>query len=108
MIRIASNCITNVDLRDTWMNMSSPEYDLLDYHILYSQLLDSQAIEAAFICKLDDSRSFHRVLKCSSLLEVISVKILDDNLRPLWFPRHTICRLGLSISPHRNTEFCDY
>ena len=96
--------MSSSDLRDAWMNFTAPEYGLMDYHILYSQILDPASIETCFISKMDDSRSFHRVLRCSNLLENISVKILDDNLRPLYFERHTIVRLGLCIQPHRPEE----
>ena len=86
------------------MNFTAPEYDLLDFHILYSQILDPASIETTFISKMDDSKSFQRVLRCSNLLQRIRFKILDDNLRPLYFPRQTIVRLGLCISPHKQED----
>ena len=100
MLRIASDVISDVDLRDGWLGYGAPEEDLQNYHILYSQVLDQGSIESEFISKTDDTKSFHRVLKCNNLLQTIKLRLIDDNLRALSFERHTICRLGLCIFPN--------
>ena len=103
LLRVATNLISSSEIRDFWLSdMGGPEdSDLYQFHVIYSQLIDNHAIENKFICKPDEAKSPHRMIRSINVLQSIKIKLIDENARIVQFPPKTTCRLGLTMTPYR-------
>ena len=94
IIYVATDAVT-AQTRDFWLH-STP---YKDFHLIYNQTLDDQGIDHRIICKPGNDTVFYKIQRVNSILERISIKILDENFRLVLFPQKTYTRIALIIKP---------
>ena len=96
LIRIATDLLSFSQIKDNWLNQS----EFSEYHVLFTQILDTATIESRFIAKNDDGTTFHRMLRSHNIINAINILLVDENSQLINFPRHSIVHLGLSLTPY--------
>ena len=106
LVRLCSDVISHSEIRDFWISeMGSAENsDLYQFHVIYSHLIDQAAVDNRFLCKPDEVKSPHRMVRSSNILNSIRLKLIDEHAKVLYFPKSTVCRVGLTMSPYRSPE----
>ena len=94
MIFVATDTVT-AQTRDFWLD-STP---YKNFHLIYSQIIDDQTISTRILCKTGIDTVFYKIQRVNSILERISIKILDENFRLVLFPQKTYTRIALIIKP---------
>ena len=95
LVHIATNLLCHSETRDQWL-VGSP-YE--SFHVIYTQLLDSECLQSRFIAKSDTGQRAHKLMRSANIFHAIRFILLDENCRKLSFSRETIVNLGLQISP---------
>ena len=95
LIHIATDLLCQSETRDQWLVASPYE----SFHVIYTQLLDSECLENRFIGKSDSGQKTHKLMRSANIFHAIRFILLDENCRRLSFARETIVNLGLQISP---------
>ena len=98
IIRLASNLLAHSEIRDNWLGYHS-EYH--DFHVIHSQTVDPATLDCKFIAKPDDNKVYHRLLRSSNILQQIKFIVVDENCKKIFFPKKTICRIGLCLTPFK-------
>lgn len=89
-----SDIVANLS-RDMWLQ--STPYS--DYNIIFCVNVDDQMLSSRAIMKEGDGNGFHKIRRINNVLEKFTLKLLDHNLRQLFLPVATICRVCIDIKP---------
>ena len=81
--------------RDMWLHHTPYS----DYNIIFCINVDDQMISSKAIMKEGDGNISHKIQRINHVLERFTIKLLDHNLRQLFLPVATICRICLDIKP---------
>lgn len=95
LIYVAVSDIIASMSRDMWLQ-STP---FSDYNLIFCVNVDDQMISNKAIMKEGDDGAFHKIRRINNVLERFTVKLLDHNLRQLFLPVATVCRICLDIEP---------
>ena len=81
--------------RDSWLKNTPYE----DYHLIHTQILDSDMISNKFVHKTDDQLIFFRMQRINNILDRFNIKILDHNFKQCLFSQKCTCRISFCIKP---------
>ena len=95
LIYVAVSDIVASLSRDMWLQ--STPYS--NYNIIFCVNVDDQMISSKAIMKEGDGGVFHKIQRLNHVLERFTIKLLDHNLKQLFLPVATVCRICIDIKP---------
>ena len=95
LIYVAVSDIVASLSRDMWLQ-STP---YANYNIIFCVNVDDQMISSKAIMKEGDESICHKIQRMNNVLERFTIKLLDHNLRQIFLPVATICRICIDIKP---------
>ena len=95
VIHVLTDLLSHTEIRDLWLRGT----DFEGYHVLYSEYINSDMLETAFIAKSDRTRCYRKMLRSSNLINIVKIVLCDSNSRQLNFSKGTLLSLGLRMVP---------
>ena len=94
LIRFFTDLIATSDIVYQWTREQDSDSA---FRVLYTLQLCDSMIQSRFLFKESDTLSFHRLLRSANSFRQLSVLMLDENQRRVYFPFKTYCHGSIVI-----------